>query len=161
MKKIILVVLFIGFNLCYSQSNIDLKTLILQPKDTVIKKLNDWDIKAEPAFDNPDYYYAFGTGFQMEIGNGKVNTIWVYFENGSEGEYPFQVDEYIGPGFSFSKAIEVYGTPNKTGGGFSMEKTGTNGWIKWEMEKLQLHCTITQGRITMVTLMEPNWFPGK
>src|SRR5687767_5255701 len=129
--------LFIPFS--FSQSSIDLKTIMFQKKDVAVKTLSDWGIKVNPSPDNPNYFYGFGTAFQMELSNGKVNTIWVYFTNEDGEKYPHQVDEYILPFIEITKVIEVYGTPDETGGKYMEGESDTNGWVKWKLKELQLH----------------------
>jgi hypothetical protein len=142
----------------FAQSNIDLKTLIQQPEEVAFKTLKTWGINPKPDEETPYYYYAFGTGFQMYVQDKKVYTIWIIFDSGSA---LLQVDSNIRSTTQIKQLISIYGTPDETGSGYSPDDKSPSGWVKWKLKELQLHCEFENGKIKMVTLMEPNWYPGK
>lgn len=73
----------------------------------------------------------------------------------------FQVDNIIKPNTDINTLISTYGKPHETSDEFKDGMTDSAGWVKWNTKEWQLHCHVDEFKIVMVTLMEPDWYPGK
>jgi hypothetical protein len=160
MKRIGILVLLIVSTQCFAQDSIDLKTLIGKPHNIARQHLDAWKVKVSWSAEYDSLLVGFDKGIQLKIKNGSVNTIWVRFTDSRTGPFPYPVDGVITPYINIKKVIEVLGNPDEKGGDFKLNNP-QSGWVKWNTKAYQLHCEINDTKVTMVTIMNPDWFPGR
>lgn len=138
----------------FSQA-IDLKTLINKPQKDAVELLDEWKIPHEMSKEYPDLIVAYREGLQIQIKNGKVENIWIEFTYRRSGAYPLCMDDVICPDTEISKIIDGYGNPDFRGNETTTGTSIPGGWLKWKKEKYQLHCEYQNGKVMMVTIMQP------
>jgi len=156
MKYFTLIILSLLLTGCHAQKEIDLKALIGDSKEHALEQFENWGMKI-----SPDEMTGYEDGIQIEVENGKVSTIWIEFTDRRTGSFPFQVDNVVTPSVLIQKVIDAYGEPDVTGGGTETGGVNLGGWMKWVTKSYQLHCEIINSKVVMVTLMKPDWYPGK
>ncbi|MBT1704763.1 hypothetical protein [Chryseosolibacter indicus] len=161
MKNLIVALSLISCSL-FGQATIDLKTLIGKPQGVAIQQLNSWGIKVSPSTEYDNLLVGFDEGLQIEVEEGIVGTIWIEFTNRRKGAYPFSVDGVITPNVDIEKVIHAYGKPDEKADDYEVGAKNSPGWVKWLEKGYQLHCQVDDNaKVFMVTLMPPDWYPGK
>lgn len=156
MKNLLFILLLAGSFSGLSQQAIDLKTLIGTSPQKALEQLKEWKIEM-----NPKTMSGYKDGIQIAVEDGKVSTIWIEFTARRTGAFPFQVDSVITPNVPIQNVFDTYGRPDQRGTGSEIGGIQLGGWIKWIREDYQLHCEIVDEKVVMVTLMQPDWEPGK
>lgn len=161
MKKALFILLMILSQHAVAQPTIDLKTLIGTRQGIALHHLVTWGIKVSPSTEYDNLWVGYDEGIQLEAEDSIITTIWIEFTDRRTGAFPFQVDNVIKPLTDINNVILAYGKPDETGDGFKIGNSELNGWVKWNSDTWQLHCEIDNSKVVMITLMQPDWVPGK
>lgn len=154
MKTTSLIALLLVTTLAAAQPTIDLKTLIGKSSEFAEQKLKNWGLAVTPSTKYDHLWVGYNDGLQIEIKNDTVNTIWV------ETPFNLPIDGVTKLNGDIRDVIKTLGRPDEKEDGFTNIEKGV-GWVKWNTSAYQLHCHVNDARITMVTIMEPDWYPGK
>lgn len=160
MKVFVLSALLLTSYMAFAQNPIDLKTLIGKSQEDAKQQLIAWNIPVTPSADDPDLWVGYDEGIQIRFKEGIITTLWIEFTDRRSGAFPFAVDAVITPNVDIHRVVKALGNPNETEDGFTIGDK-TSGWVKWNTKAYQLHCEVSDSKIFMVTLMEPDWYPGK
>lgn len=144
-------------SMLFSQTPIDLKLLINMKLNEGLSLLKGWGVEVELSKEYDDLYVAYREGFQMEVKNGIITTIWIEFTYRRGGAYPLQFDETIKPDTHYQHVINSYGKPHESELILNPIDGLPKGWMKWKYEKYHLHCEVYLGDVVMTTI----WIPAK
>ncbi|MBT1689469.1 hypothetical protein [Dawidia soli] len=160
MKTFIFSILLVTSCRAFAQTPIDLKTLIGKPREVAEQQLTAWNIPVTPSTDDTGLWVGYDEGIQIKFKKDIITTIWIEFTDRRSGAFPFVVDAVVTPNVDIRNVVKVLGNPSETEEGFTIGDK-TSGWVKWITKAYQLHCQVSDSEIYMVTLMEPDWYPGK